>query len=137
MSYVYHVERRTVHGNMKVCEIDVSSIDDKAQLCYALAKQHARLTAVFGCNDIELGGDARTGWYLYQMSMPSISIGYVKFDAVRYTPTSDPFADFPNIRQPLKKVLTDLCPKCNIAGKFGARATLLCPKCNYVIGGLG
>lgn len=36
-----------------------------------------------------------------------------------------------------KKVLSDLCPKCQVPGKFGARATLLCPKCNYVIGGLG
>lgn len=39
--------------------------------------------------------------------------------------------------EPAKKVLSDRCPRCDIRGQWGARATLLCPQCNYVIGGLG
>lgn len=137
--YVYHVERPTMYGNMKLCELDITVMDDKVELCYALVMKHAALAKALGCQDIELGGSARGGWYLYSMSQPSITLAYVKFDAIRYVPVADPFADLPDIKSitTTKKMLTDRCPKCNIAGKFGARATLLCPKCNYVIGGLG
>lgn len=137
MSYVYHIEISTMAGNVRVCEIDILSMDDRAQICFALAQKHATLTSAFARKDIELGGDKTHGWYLYSMSQPGVIIGYVKFDCVRYMPTPDPFADFPTVAHPLKKVVSDRCPKCDITGKFGARATLLCPKCNYVIGGLG
>lgn len=72
----------------------------------------------------------------YQPAAHGLHI-YDLYDGRYYIRIVDTKVDVVSVFAGIKKELSDLCPRCNVPGRFGARATLLCPQCNYVIGGLG